>query len=481
MTLRRAFGTLGLVLITFTLAASAALLVLRSEVHGVVGELSQALESVRVAEELRIELLEADVRTRPRAQVMKMDGAWDVHESRARTVRLFDQAVQNVQSDEERGLVARARAQALAFFDAPDAPTGPVATRALVAAHAGLRALVAHNLSLTQAAEKRVGGRDRMVGMVGLVLAVVVAVGIGGALLVARRSVLAPLVALRAGIARFAEEGPAARLVPAGPTEIEEVAAAFNAMADDLQRQRAERLAMLGGVAHDLRTPISVLRLALGRISGDRPLPPEPRLREMLAILERQIARLDRMVGDFLDASRIEAGKLELRIEPTDLRRVAEAVVELYRGSEPGRRIEFASPGDAVPARCDPMRIEQALSNLVSNALKYSPAASPVRVALEWADGAEEAVIAVADRGVGLTEEERRQLFHPFARVGTLRDRVAGVGLGLAVASKIVAAHGGSMEVQSEPGEGSRFEIHLPAAREAPPVTAAADAPTPHA
>lgn len=475
VTLRKAFGLLVLTLAVLTVATCAALVVLRGEVHGLATDLGTALESVRIAKQLRIELLEADLRARPRAGASDPDALWDLEAGRARLERLLAEASANVQTADERQLVAQARERVQAFLNAEDAPSGPAAAAALLATHSTLRSLEDHNLALARSVEGKVQRWDRSAGLLGLgLVGVVVAVAI--ALLVwAKRHVLAPLLELRAGIGRFADREFSARLLPRGPVEIREVASAFNDMADELQRQRAERFAMLGGVAHDLRNPLSALRLATFRFVPDRPLPPESRVRALVSLIGRQVQRMDRMVGDFLDASRIEAGTLAIQLEQADVCAVAEHVVTLYRGGEPGREILLLLPERPVVTSCDPGRVEQVLSNLVSNALKYSPRDSKVEVSVAVSSDTDEVVLAVVDQGLGLSEADRRRLFRPFSRVGAWRERVPGVGLGLAVASKIVSAHGGRIEIQSTPGAGSRFEVRLPASA-GPPIMAPVEA-----
>ena len=122
------------------------------------------------------------------------------------------------------------------------------------------------------------------------------------------------------------------------------MAATFNDLADRLARQESDRLTFLGGVAHDLRNPLGALRMATEVVRrGKRPPSPE-RMERTLAIVARQIERLDRMVGDLLDSTRIESGRLELRPEPLDVRPIVGHVVELYRPVSPAHEIVFVEP-----------------------------------------------------------------------------------------------------------------------------------------
>ena len=456
MTLEKAFAAVASTLIVLTIAALAALLVLQTELHGITTGLGNALESVRIAKQLRVELLETDILVRAGGAQPTMDS----HVSAL--LGLLDGAASHVRTAEEQHLLGQARERIDQFIhatrDSKRTDVGP----SLDAAHAALRGLVEHYLALARTERQGAVFWDRVAGAIGLTVAALIVSGAFAFLIWAKRRVLAPLVEMRVGIARFGAHDRTARLLPHGPAELQEVASTFNAMADELARQHEERLAMLGGIAHDLRNPLSVLRVATARFPEERELPPGPQLRAVLSLLRRQVDRLDRMVGDFLDASRIEAGALELHVAEGDLREVAERVVELYRTGEPDRVIALFAPDVPVAARFDPGRLEQALGNLVSNALKYSPSGSYIDVSVSASGDRSEARLAVVDAGIGLSDEELHRIFEPFARVGSLRRRVPGVGLGLAVASKIVMAHGGRIDVSSAPGQGSRFEIRLP-------------------
>jgi signal transduction histidine kinase len=259
---------------------------------------------------------------------------------------------------------------------------------------------------------------------------------------------------------RFGSGRKRTRAPEAGPTELRDMARTFNEMANSLAHQQDQRLAFLAGVAHELRNPLSALKLSTA-MSGRAPLTPE-RMERTLALVARQVDRLDRMVGDLLDSTRIEAGKLELQPEVRDARELAREVVELYRSGDSGHVLELALPDTPVLVRADPARLEQVLHNLVSNALKYSPAGSRVDVAVVREGG--EAFLSVTDQGIGISEDERRLLFAPFQRAGNARQRAPGVGLGLSVARRIVEAHGGHIEVDSRPGAGSVFRVRLPLA-----------------
>lgn len=277
------------------------------------------------------------------------------------------------------------------------------------------------------------------------------------------RNVYRPLRALRAAIGRYASGDPDARAEPRGVAELREIAVAFNDMAAALTQQRRHRLGVLASVAHDLRNPLAALRLNVDRVRPDRPLPPEDRLRQILARVGSQVDRCNRMLSDLLDLARLEGGQLELRWERRDARDLCRDVVELYRSTSASHEISLSAPEEPAPIRCDPLRMEQVLNNLVANAIKYSPGGGAVRVAVS--NSGEEILVAVSDEGVGIAEEDQGKLFQPYARAPSSRDVAAGVGLGLWAARRLVEAHGGRIELRSAPGEGSTFTVHLPRAR----------------
>lgn len=269
-----------------------------------------------------------------------------------------------------------------------------------------------------------------------------------------------PLLAITQAIARFAGGEENARTIPSGARELRAMATTFNDLADRLARQERDRLTFLGGIAHDLRNPLSALKMAteIAR-RGPQATSPE-KATQMLAITGRQIERLDRMIGDLLDSTRIESGRLELRREPSDVGRIVRNVVELYRPASREHEIVFVEPAEAVVADCDPARIEQVITNLVSNAVKYSPGGG--RVTLVAFAERSEAIVSVSDEGMGIPPEDRERIFEPFRRSGRSRELVPGVGLGLSVARRIVAGHGGTLRVESRGDAGSTFRVSLP-------------------
>jgi signal transduction histidine kinase len=165
------------------------------------------------------------------------------------------------------------------------------------------------------------------------------------------------------------------------------------------------------------------------------------------------------MTADFMDDAQVEAGRFELKPELVDGRTLVLRSVDLFVGTSPKHVFDVDVPGDDVPVVCDAHRVEQVLVNLISNAIKYSPQGGTVRV--EARAMGSEAVFAVSDQGIGLSEDEIGTIFEPFRRSGRLQLDVPGTGLGLSIVRRIVEAHEGRIEVESEPGRGSTFRFRL--------------------
>jgi signal transduction histidine kinase len=317
-----------------------------------------------------------------------------------------------------------------------------------------LRTVVAREDAYIERAASAAASWNRLANVTGNAAVILLLGGVAAVLIWIWRVAFEPLVAVTAAIERLAKGDADARAVADGPTEIRQIAVDFNEMAGALAHQREQQLAFIGGVAHDLRNPLEALHVAVSLL--DRKPADASRV---LDRVRRQVARMDQMIGDLLDRTRIEAGRLELRLDTCDLRDIVARVVETQRDSAPARSLRLAMTEDALVVRCDPLRVEQVINNLLSNAMKYSPDSSDIDVALER-DGTT-AVVSVADQGIGLTPEDARNIFEPFRRGGNVGS-IGGAGLGLSVTRKIVEAHGGRIDVRSRPGLGSVFAVRLP-------------------
>jgi signal transduction histidine kinase len=220
---------------------------------------------------------------------------------------------------------------------------------------------------------------------------------------------------------------------------------------------------LLGIVAHDLRNPIGIIRTYAGFLLEEAaPALSEGHV-ESLQIIHQQATFLLRMVGDLLDFSALESGRLQLRCQPQDYAKLVEGVVRRSRVlAEPKQiAITFNATPAPHPVLLDAQRIEQVLNNLIGNAVKFSPAGQPVRVELAFAPS--EAVVSICDYGPGIPPQELEHLFQPFQRTSVAApDGEPSTGLGLVISRKIVEAHAGRIWVESKLEEGSKFYFSLP-------------------
>jgi excisionase family DNA binding protein len=243
-----------------------------------------------------------------------------------------------------------------------------------------------------------------------------------------------------------------------------EAAEASRAAAEAALRLRDEFLSI---AAHELKTPITSLaghaQLALRRLEREGQLEPE-RAAAALRVIAGQSRRLSRLLVQLLDTSRLDAGKLALERERTDLAELVRQVVDGARAGRDRHQIAVRTPG-ALEARVDPLRLEQVLVNLLDNAVKYSPDGGPVEVVLSGPepveDGGAGAVLTVRDRGLGIPPEHRERLFERFyqAHAGGYH---SGWGLGLALSRQIVELHGGTIRAEFPPDGGTLLVVRLP-------------------
>ncbi|MCS7176334.1 MAG: heavy metal sensor histidine kinase [Candidatus Kapabacteria bacterium] len=293
-------------------------------------------------------------------------------------------------------------------------------------------------------------------------LPLVLSVSAFGGWLLARAS-LRPVEQMR----RTAESITARNLslrIPEPPTkdELAHLARTLNQMIARLEASFAQIRQFTADVSHELRTPLTILigELELALRSRKRP---EEYERVLSSVLE-EVLRLHRIVETLLELARAESGQVQLERRRVDLGAI---VREIAEDIEPLARDRGLSIATEVAQECyvfgDALRLRQAVLNVVDNALKYTPAGG--RVTLRVASEAETVVAEVADTGIGIPEEELPQIFERFYRVEKSRTRSHssdGVGLGLAIVRWIVEAHGGTVEVESAVGQGTRFRFRFP-------------------
>ncbi|MFO7740808.1 MAG: ATP-binding protein [Anaerolineae bacterium] len=214
-------------------------------------------------------------------------------------------------------------------------------------------------------------------------------------------------------------------------------------------------------VSHELKTPVSLIQgYAETLLRKDAHWDPRTRQESLEVILE-EADRLNHLIDNLLDASRLEAGKLPLEMERLALDALTERVAERFRTQTDTHQIEVDFPPDFPVVRGDPTRLEQVLKNLLSNAIKYSPEGGRIEVTGRYT--ADEVIVTVTDQGVGIPFEEQPHIFESFFRGSReYLQQTSGAGLGLYLAQAIVEAHDGRIWVDSNPGEGAAFSFAIP-------------------
>jgi signal transduction histidine kinase len=250
-------------------------------------------------------------------------------------------------------------------------------------------------------------------------------------------------------------------------SEFDQVATAFNEMADRLDHVEDTRRRLLSDLAHELRTPVATLDgylegLEDGVVAWDE---------ETARVLREQTSRLVRLVEDVGDVSRAEEGQLQFDLEDVPVAVLAESAVTPARDSFSRKGVDLLLEVDAGPAdlvRVDRQRIAQVLANLLGNALRHTPPGGRVTVAAGRRDD-ERVVISVTDTGEGIDAHQLSHVFERFYRGDTARDRDhGGSGIGLTISQAIVTAHGGTLTAASDGvGRGARFEVTLPVSDDA--------------
>jgi len=244
--------------------------------------------------------------------------------------------------------------------------------------------------------------------------------------------------------------------------------------AEVLKRSDALRAALLSAVAHDLRTPLGSIKAAATSLLDPPVEWPVEDVREFLKTIVGEVDRINRLVSNLLDMARIEAGQLQPHKEPKQIKEVIETVLERLDSMLERHPVKTTIERALPTVLMDPIEIDAVLTNLIENAVKYTPPGTPLEVGAQMRGDYLE--VTVADRGPGLTSEQIAHLFDRFYRVtvGTVGE-VKGTGLGLALVRGIVEAHGGQARAENRAGGGMAFSFTLPigpskqqAAKEAP-------------
>jgi signal transduction histidine kinase len=254
-----------------------------------------------------------------------------------------------------------------------------------------------------------------------------------------------------------------ARLAPEGPQEVRRLAATFNQMVERVQASAQAQRDFVANVSHELKTPLtSIQGFAQAILEGA--VRDAEGLRRAARVIHEESDRLRRLVEDLLDLARLDAHQVSFVRAPLDLHGLLSSVLERIslRAAEKGVRLENELP--TYPSMVgDGDRLAQVFTNLLDNAVKFTPAGGSVRLRGEVSDGW--AAVHVEDMGPGIPADELSRIFERFYQLDKARagGEGRGVGLGLAISREIVQAHGGRLTANSRPGEGSRFTVELPA------------------
>lgn len=291
-------------------------------------------------------------------------------------------------------------------------------------------------------------------GFLGFILLVFV-IGWGARSL---RRISVPLDNLLEASDKVADGDFSARVEEKGPPEVRALTRGFNSMAERLQVNDQQRRNMLADVSHELRTPLTIIQGNVeGILDGMYPAD-EARLKSVLE--ETQV--LSRLIDDLRTLSLAESGALQLKREPTDLGSFMQEIVSGFEAQANEKEIKVELSLTAVDAiNIDPQRVREVLTNLLSNALRYTPRAGMVHVNLtETGSGAERSVlISIEDSGSGIASEDLGRIFDRFYKSSDS----GGMGLGLSIAKYLVEAHAGKIWAESEVGRGTKISFTLPA------------------
>lgn len=276
------------------------------------------------------------------------------------------------------------------------------------------------------------------------------------------RSITRPLQEM----ARAAEEladGEHQRISPSGPEEIRSLARSFNHMSERIQASRESQQDFTANVSHELKTPLTSIR-GFARAIQDGTAGPGEGQRRAAEIIEKEANRMHRLVQQLLVLAQLDSGTAGLHRMPIQLEDVLQGVVDQLSPLAKEAGLSLTLEMETLPT-CwgDPDRLAQVFLNLVDNAIRHGPAGSVVVINAGHQAG--ELRVSVSDNGAGIPLEEQKRIFERFYQVDKSRDRSrsGGTGLGLTIAQELVAAHRGSIDLTSAPGEGTTFMVKIPA------------------
>jgi len=305
----------------------------------------------------------------------------------------------------------------------------------------------------------------------GIILAISVAIGVVLAVMMAR-GFTRPIQSLKAGTQKVSE-GHYETVPITSTDEIADLTKAFNLMSEKLRQLDEMRMELMSEISHEMRTPLQVIKAGCYSIvhTKEGP-PPTPRQREAVGMIHQATNRINQFVNSFLDIAKMEAGLMKFHFEQSDILEVLTPLIQEGQLIAQSRNITVETKAETIPhIRIDRERMSQVFSNLLSNALKYTPDNGAITVTFRHLPPTEPVRIGkkgyvridVTDTGVGIPKEDLQKLFNKFFQAkNTPLVNEKGSGLGLALVKHVTEAHGGKVDVASEIGKGSTFSILLP-------------------
>lgn len=240
-----------------------------------------------------------------------------------------------------------------------------------------------------------------------------------------------------------------------------ERARALETLSKHQAEQEHERLrtALLDSVTHEFRTPLTSIKASVTTLLSGAALDESGR-RELLAVIDEETDRLNRLVGEAAEMAQLDSGRFKLDMQPHSIRKAIDLAMQDARAALENHDVGVIAPPDLPPVNMDVERIREVLMHLLENAGKYSQAGTPITISSEVKENF--LVTSVADRGPGIDSFEQSLIFEKFYRGQHQRYTAPGTGMGLAIAKVIIEAHGGSIGIVSQPGSGSVFSFSLP-------------------
>jgi signal transduction histidine kinase len=346
-------------------------------------------------------------------------------------------------------------ARSVSFFN-------PVFRQRLEKILSGLDALADRSAAIVSADRRRNEQLANQLTISSIVMFMLASLITLGRLIFLQRTILLPIQSLADTLRKVRHGDLSVRWQSDRRDEIGSVGQTVNETLAELEQRRAERIQLIGAIVHDLKNPLAAIGLSCDLVLKTGDTTREKAL-DILKRVRGQIDRLRRMTDDLLSAASTLSPRFELQTGVVDLEGLTSEVLELFRDAHPERRYSLIREHE-VPASIpgDRDRLAQVMTNLVSNATKYSPPESEIEVVLSAAPRS--VILEVRDRGIGIPREKVDSIFQPFTRLESGREMSTGIGLGLATVRSIVLAHSGNVSVHSRLGGGTIMRVELPVA-----------------